>query len=757
MADPIKSPFNDQPHEGMEHKTDPSIAKGRFVADDVLNAFKNWGLDAASALPEAIGGAVDLADQNLTGSSALGGDSWANHIHEKSRNLLGGGNVPDEQKTPEGSLIRLLNPIDPVKAAKAAKILAAGGAAAMAASAVTKGSKALSRVGKAAEEGAIKLGGGNWVDPSVTQLIDRSIESAMNMDDIHPHVLIDVRHWANKKLGDYVNKEMATPQDPIRKLADQGITHLPEHHEFSAYGHPLTQNQVNQEAEFARSRGFIDEDESVRNLPAKNKSLDSVAATMDPTSQQIYKDTGILPVHGGTDKGIDWENMADLSVQTRAPMAAKDHYPDDSYPAYLDKVPPDTPVYKINPSVGGGALGFQHILKTVSDGLESGKIDPAKLDKLSVADAVRMTHDRHVADAKELETQRRLEQEKQGVHKFDDGTQWVQLTKPGQFARESDMMSHSVRGYEPPRGHEDWIPQSGNSGHKSYGHGGYGGIKSGKAEVYSLRDKDNKAGITIEARVSKPSEKVNVNDFMHQDLGQLYDPLSEALEKNLSKDQMQELHDYWNEETPEKLGKTPDPHDLAEYFMEYLDNYDEGIPHVDVKDVVERYLDDSGIDIQTARGVLRDLDNYVKSMMPDPSSGTTRAVTQVKPRGNYTTDADPEHTDKIIEFLNSDRFKNFIPTNVSDLKMMNIYPIRGRGEGFEKRMATLKRLVNEDPHLKQFWDARDFDKENVVPIGNIQYMANKLYSKYRGRHFPPGEEPSEVIDLMWLLGDSQKQ
>jgi hypothetical protein len=59
-------------------------------------------------------------------------------------------------------------------------------------------------------------------------------------------------------------------------------------------------------------------------------------------------------------------------------------------------------------------------------------------------------------------------------------------------------MGHSVRGYEPPQGHPDWVEGSGDSGYSGYGLGGWDAIKSGKAKVYSLVDSKGEPHATIE-------------------------------------------------------------------------------------------------------------------------------------------------------------------------------------------------------------------------------------------------------------------
>jgi hypothetical protein len=37
-----------------------------------------------------------------------------------------------------------------------------------------------------------------------------------------------INKWIGSNLGNYLQKQMATPSDPVRKLAEEGITHLPD-------------------------------------------------------------------------------------------------------------------------------------------------------------------------------------------------------------------------------------------------------------------------------------------------------------------------------------------------------------------------------------------------------------------------------------------------------------------------------------------------------------------------------------------------
>jgi hypothetical protein len=81
---------------------------------------------------------------------------------------------------------------------------------------------------------------------------------------------------------------------------------------------------------------------------------------------------------------------------------------------------------------------------------------------------------------------------------YPEGYRWIELNKPGAFASESEAMGHSVRGYEPPQGHPDWVAGSGDRGSLGYGHGGWEAIKSGKAKVYSLVGPKGEPHVTVE-------------------------------------------------------------------------------------------------------------------------------------------------------------------------------------------------------------------------------------------------------------------
>jgi hypothetical protein len=119
---------------------------------------------------------------------------------------------------------------------------------------------------------------------------------------------------------------------------------------------------------------------------------------------------------------------------------------------------------------------------------------------LSIEQAVRRTADYDLELAKKMNAERASSRANLPVYKEypDEGLKWVQLNRPSDFAAESDAMGHSVRGYEPPQGHPDWVEGSGDSGYSGYGLGGWDAIKSGNAKVYSLVDSKGEPHATIE-------------------------------------------------------------------------------------------------------------------------------------------------------------------------------------------------------------------------------------------------------------------
>ena len=138
-------------------------------------------------------------------------------------------------------------------------------------------------------------------------------------------------------------------------------------------------------------------------------------------------------------------------------------------------------------------------MDVLREDLTSGRIRPEQLSKVSMEQAVRRTAEYDQELAAKMNAARNAQREGLPVYKeYPEGYRWVELNKPGAFASESEAMGHSVRGYEPPQGHPDWVAGSGDRGSLGYGHGGWEAIKSGKAKVYSLVGPKGEPHVTVE-------------------------------------------------------------------------------------------------------------------------------------------------------------------------------------------------------------------------------------------------------------------
>jgi hypothetical protein len=192
------------------------------------------------------------------------------------------------------------------------------------------------------------------------------------------------------------------------------------------------------------------------------------------------------------------------------------------YP-WVSKLDPEARIYEFR---GSGDLGFDHIIDVLKQDVAAGRITPDQLNRMSVDQAVRRAAEYDKELAEKMNSARAAAREGLPVYKeYPEGYRWVELNKPGSFASESEAMGHSVRGYEPPKGHPDWVEGAGDSGSEYYGHGGWEGIKSGKAKVYSLVDPKGAPHVTVEVKrpesVSeelqyKYRDKINdkINDYL---------------------------------------------------------------------------------------------------------------------------------------------------------------------------------------------------------------------------------------------------
>ena len=276
--------------------------------------------------------------------------------------------------------------------------------------------------------------------------------------------------WVDSNLRNYVTKQMATEGDPVRKLAEENIKAFPVN--IDEYGDAELRTYGGHQAKVNR-QVTGNEPKGVAQSPLAKHYETMTDEAITPTPAKRYQ-----------------------SIQALPPMQRPTGTMDAPWMSKLD---PETPIFSLNGSTDFNKLGFDHIMDVLREDLAAGRIRPEQLNKISMEQAVRRTHEYDEAMKANMLNARIAEQANANVFKeYPEGYRWVQLDKPGQFNLESDIMGHSVRGYEPPVGHPDYTDISGNSGYDTYGHGGYEAIKSGDAKVYSLRDPKGQSHATIE-------------------------------------------------------------------------------------------------------------------------------------------------------------------------------------------------------------------------------------------------------------------
>jgi hypothetical protein len=345
--------------------------------------------------------------------------------------------------------------------------------------------------------------------------------------------------WVDSNLTNYVKKQMGTPDDPVRKLAEEGITHKPglvdDENVFNwnphlqkqrkAAGFPeegMGQSPTAQAWERASDYAIATHwAGDIQNMPEQyakfqeaERKIRSAREAVERKFKQQIENAGVTDqnnIHFSTSldekaKIVGDTDLAKASAEYKSlqsPMMESYIRLGKENP-WISKVNPETPVY----TSFTNDLGFNHIMDVLREDLTAGRIRPEQMNKISITDAVRRTYQYDQEMAAKMNASRAAAREGLPTYKeYPEGYRWVELNKPGSFANESEAMGHSVRGYEPPKGHPDWSEGSGDSGSSSYGHGGWEAIKSGKAKVYSLVDPKGAPHATVEVG---PPHSINV-------------------------------------------------------------------------------------------------------------------------------------------------------------------------------------------------------------------------------------------------------
>lgn len=334
--------------------------------------------------------------------------------------------------------------------------------------------------------GIIKAKGGNWLTGSVENALkglkrrmDPELEGyARRGQNLMPHEAADVvpkislNDWIEGPLTKYVKRDMATEGDPVRKLAEQGISHI--------------------------QPGYIPE--------GTEAILRGNAATNRMRASQDLSGIGISP------EAQLWETMSDAAV---IPGSAKSRirYHGATNP-WLEKLAPEELVHHY--STPTGELGFSHLTDELSNALnpESGlprhlQLTPDQMQQLGMEKAVR-----HVdainkwRAAQKAEANAKLAQSP-AVHMVREyaennpkGLRWVELKSPDRWPEGIDPALKEEFGdlgrYSKKTLGEQLKYEGDTMGHCV---GGYcDDVASGRSRIFSLRDAKGEPHVTIETQ-----------------------------------------------------------------------------------------------------------------------------------------------------------------------------------------------------------------------------------------------------------------
>jgi hypothetical protein len=282
-----------------------------------------------------------------------------------------------------------------------------------------------------------------------------------------------INQWIERNLANYIKKQMATHDDPIRKLAEQGIVHI-------------APDQVGLNRHYAED---------------SRRMMDGTKLAKSPEAEA-------------------WEDAADVAMgRTKVKNLLEvarlkgPHDPKTIEP-WMEKADPETHLYFPQDSMHAHYLGFDHIVDVLKQDLAEGRIRPEQLSKVSIEHAVRRTHEYDQERKKAMAETALKATEGMPVHKeYPEGYKWIELTMPKDLPEGWKEMEGHPGIYIDPEGKnsihnpnrlklEDALKYEGDT----MGHcvGGYcPDVASGQTRIFSLRDAKNEPHVTIEVRPHK--------------------------------------------------------------------------------------------------------------------------------------------------------------------------------------------------------------------------------------------------------------
>lgn len=398
--------------------------------------------------------------------------------------------------------------------------------------------------------GVIKNKGGNWLTGSVENALKGLKSGLLDNGEVlikqglitpeaaaaRPDVIVN--RWIEGPLTKYIKTQMATPEDPVRLLAErrsgevdniltvaqkEAAKQLKFAEKLKAEGPkpgmpPGTWETAVERAE--RNAQRIMEDAQAAAEVQRTGILHFAPEWVAEADQARRKADGFVRTPGLNSPGSrlgktkpaqDWEDLTDYAVNQSAAedmlrymginpeFAAKN--------MWLQRVDSGSPVYDI-PDISTNELGFDHLTDELRNALnpESGLpanllLRPDQLSQMGMEKAVA-----HVGDINRWRASQKIAADQELANKASlvreyaennpKGLRWVELGKDTpdlekQLKHEGDTMRHCVGGYCPD-------------------------VLEGRSRIFSLRDAKGEPHVTVEARPPQQARTdMDISYFMN--------------------------------------------------------------------------------------------------------------------------------------------------------------------------------------------------------------------------------------------------
>ncbi len=482
----------------------------------------------------------------------------------------------------------------------------------------------------------VKPKGGNWLSGSVEGSLSglKPIVTTARFAEYTPEQIASalasgrlprndaISNWIDKQLTRYVKNEMATPEDPIRALAEKWAVDKPAKLAEAQARIDALANKIEQTAgqrgvppEYLTSMrqqmiGLEKQKELLQLREGLHVDPENLIADMSHAPRLDAREVSKSPLAKA------WERSADVSV-SKTPMSEYQNFGSSNLTStqpWLQKLDPEEPMYRPKADTIGANLGFTHLIDELRNATnpESGLpkellLKYQDLPKITLPQAVERVADINAwrAAQKAEADLARANNAATVLHKEypDKGFKWVELKSPGFQPDESGMLQSGRPALE------DALKYEGDT----MGHcvGGYcPDVLEGRSRIFSLRSAKGEPHVTVEV---KP-------ESMNSGVVQM-DPNYQAFSKSLAGKEPYEkellLREYVKENPPPqrivqikgKANRAPNPE-----YLPYVQDFVKSGKWSDVGDLqntgLRRFGDafneneikriqDAGIDIPT--------------------------------------------------------------------------------------------------------------------------------------------------------------